>query len=329
MWATNAEAENAGLPAVFTTMELGSQGQSKAYDSFQRKYLRSFNRWRNNGLLVSDAAIAGIYVAETADIWPNLDECGGRAAPEVDHVSPSYQQGANTYLNARLVSFQHNHMYREKKTLGAVPVSTKLQQLFRDSKVAFTKNRQSRYGRGDSSWVVDSRVLSKIEQNIPVQDDLDTLDAIAKLDELFNDDVLFGAAPGFHLQGNFAPDSLLHALRKNRQTFKKAAHQTLLRQQKETALDQKYNLSANRHLNAVRHFIQTAVLNHPERQRLKGLIDGAGIPLCAPSDELLDAGGGVGAAIVEVFPVMPDPTVEPAYQAAIGAMDTLKIALGV
>ncbi len=72
---------------------------------------------------------------------------GGRQAPEVDHIDPSYQSGKNSYINGRLVSFQHNHLYREKKTTGAIAVSERLLQDLRGERLCFinAKTRRAVY----------------------------------------------------------------------------------------------------------------------------------------------------------------------------------------
>jgi hypothetical protein len=329
MWEVNQAAAKQGVPPVFTTMEPTAQGSSKPYDGFQRRYLRAFNRWKNGGALRSDA-VGGVYDGETGDIWANLEECGGRAAPEVDHVFPSYQQGANSYMNARLVSFQHNHMYREKKTEGAQPVSTTLLQMFRESRAIFINSTHLRWARGANSWCVDRRVpITTSEVTISVGVGLEAFDADAALLALYGDDALFDAAQGYNLRRSLDTTALPHRLMQIRQKFLQAAAATLQRQQKETALDEKYTRSANRHAVALRHFIDSAVATHPGRVQLKALIDGTGLPLCAPSDVLLDTGGLTNAAAADTFPVMADPTAEAAYTAAINAMNVLKNRLGI
>jgi hypothetical protein len=329
MWEVNQAATKQGVPQVFATMELTAQGSSKAYDGFQRRYLRAFNRWKNAGALRSDA-LGNLYEGETDDIWANLEECGGRAAPEVDHVFPSYQQGANSYMNARLVSFQHNHMYREKKTNGAEPVSTTLLRMFHESRAIFMNRTQLRWARGENSWCVGRAIsIPTAEVTISVDDDLEVFDATAQLEALYGDDALFDAAQRHNLRQRLDSTSLQYELMQARQTFLQAAAATLLRQQKETALDEKYTRSTNRHANALRHFIDSPVGTHPGRVQLKTLIDAAGVPLCAPSDVLLDTGGLVNAAAADTFPLMPDPTIEAAYTAAINAMNVLKNRLGI
>ena len=84
------------IPLVFTKMPSTTIRPRTPYDDVQREILRKFNRWKNRGELKSDIPSADIYPGEPADAWQTLDECGGRASPEVDHIEPSYQQGSNS-----------------------------------------------------------------------------------------------------------------------------------------------------------------------------------------------------------------------------------------
>src|SRR5262249_51902001 len=90
--------------------------------------------------LKSDNPTDFLYPDERADIYQELKECGGREAPEVDHIDPSYQSGSNSYINARLVSFLHNHLYREKKTDGSMAVNQQMLAMYQAGKVAFIGN---------------------------------------------------------------------------------------------------------------------------------------------------------------------------------------------
>jgi len=62
---------------------------------------------------------------------------------------------------------------------------------------------------------------------------------------------------------------------------------------------------------------------------LKRLIDGTGMPLCVPSDVLLDTGGLGNPTAPQVLPVMPNPPGEIDYQAAVLAFAELKKALSI
>jgi hypothetical protein len=328
MWDVNQAAQHQGVGLVFQTMELGAQKESTPYDSFQREYMRAFNRWKNAGLLISDASTPDLYEGESVDIWRNLSECGGREAPEVDHIDPSYQSGENSYINGRLVSFQHNHMYREKKTTGATALDVLLLRAYANAEVAFTNQKSAKYQLRGISHVVEGRfVPGTVKVYIPVKDDLLALVPATKLTALFQDTAITQGAPNYLLA---ADDSAwpLHspqrALVQERQAFLKAAYETTQKQAKEAALDHDYKRAHLRHQAALQHFIDSDYTAHAGRDALRTLINGAGMPLCKPSDVLRDTGGLVNPAVVEVMPVIPDATVTAEYQAAEKAFDELK-----
>lgn len=81
--------------------------------------------------------------SEEPELYEELDETGGRNYPEVDHVVPKNRAGRNTYLNARLVSFAHNHIYRDKKLdpeIALTPNDNKAKKKYETAKVE-TKKR--------------------------------------------------------------------------------------------------------------------------------------------------------------------------------------------
>ncbi|MGH9668245.1 MAG: hypothetical protein ACRD9L_27810, partial [Bryobacteraceae bacterium] len=122
---------------VFLQFDQVTIGKSTAYNMFQRIVFKKFNRWKNNAELKSDVQTKDLYEGEDADLYSILGECGGRNAPEIDHIDPSYQSGQNSYINGRLVSFYHNHIYREKKTTGALEVNVELRKRFQAGALKF------------------------------------------------------------------------------------------------------------------------------------------------------------------------------------------------
>lgn len=330
MWVANCTAEKQRCKEVFKTMQLTTQGKSRSYDGFQREYLRAFNRWKNAGKLISDASVPDLYDGERTDIWTNLNEGGGREAPEVDHVVPNYQGGANSYINARLVSFQHNHMYREKKTTGAQPVSEKLISMFRLSQVAFFNGSSSKYGKDNKSWTISTGTTpGSINVRIPTNKELASLDANNELTALFTDDALFKDTTKYALLESWHNNREIKELVHDRRAFLLALDATYRRQQAEETLADKYQLSAGRHAAALESFINSAVLTHQGRNSLKKLIDEADMSLCLPSDLLGDDGGLLNPTQPEIFPQVPNPEDEQVYKDAIKAMGQLKQALGI
>ncbi|MBL8175826.1 MAG: DNA/RNA non-specific endonuclease [Bryobacterales bacterium] len=332
MWDVNTASELQGLGLVFQTMEQGAQKESTSYDRFQREYLRAFNRWKNAGALKSDAT-AGLYVGERPDVWADLSECGGREAPEVDHVDPSYQSGENSYINARLVSFQHNHMYREKKTTGARPVDEVLLDLYRQRKAVLVTKTHVKYYERMQDFVAPRQYIPEgVKYLIPVTGDLSAMDVAAKLTALFKDEVILKGPPNYLLGDDESAWKLQTPQRdlvQERQGFLKAAAVTEEKQAKEAALDHDYKLAHARHQAALSHFIGSAYGAHEGRGKLRTLINGAGMKLCKPSDVLDDAGGLLNPAAAETMPVVPDPTVTDDYKDAVKAFNLLKAALKV
>jgi hypothetical protein len=307
----NVRASLANGSVIFTTMTVEDQGGSKPYTAFQRAILRKFNRWKNNGALRSDVQNDNVFPGEKKDAHAALDECGGRSAPEVDHIDPSYQGGGNYYINGRLVSFHHNHLYREKKTSGAKKVSDELLERYQIKDVVFMKASQIRYydpGRLQE-FLTQANILTGASITLSVADLAMTKSAPTILDDLFDDDVLFngaGANRTYKVDSLASPYSAdtVKPLLTARQTFLKAADVTAVKYVVEQALIPKYTASRNALDAAVDDVIQN--VNNPVRGQVVTLIlaakmtDGTPLPLCAPSDrlKLAQAGedGGVATA---------------------------------
>jgi hypothetical protein len=316
----NAYCRANALAVVFTTMQLVTKGPGTSYDDFQRPILRKYNRWKHRGPLTSDVPTDGLYDMERQDVYPVLSECGSRNAPEVDHVSPSYQGGGNLYINARLVSFYHNHLYREKKVLGSRPVNVDLLALYETDAtprpLAFmsaTAEVSELTGRstfkvrfwtatGERTWPASSVTATiTIKSDNVVNGTRTVADFFAAY---FADDVLFGDRRNLKvgvLNAHWPyQDKTVWTLVQDRQTFLQAADGREVKYAAEVALLPEYTSSIDAHHAGLQAFIDDQ--HHPERQRLLALIaaarttGGAALPLCKPSDVLLPGGGGAAAA---------------------------------
>jgi hypothetical protein len=324
----NAYCRANALQVVFTTMQEITKGPGTSYDDFQRPILRKYNRWKHAGVLTSDVPTDWLYEGERKDAYAVLSECGGRNAPEVDHVSPSYQGGGNLYINARLVSFYHNHLYREKKVLGSRAVNEELLDVYRQDvnprPLAFMSNAAVRFDfLGINAfklryWTVTGeqiRAASFVNATLTIKSDAvvdGTTTAAAFFDAYFADDVLFDADRNLNDGvGNAYPpyrDPTLWGLVQARQTFLEAAAERERKYAAEVALLPEYRTSIDKHHAGLQAFIDDAT--HPERIRLLALIAAARdtgaqpLPLCKPSDVLLPGGGGAagvaGGAYVDV-----------------------------
>ena len=97
---------------------------AEGYGSETIATVRKYNVWRNGGWMKSDATNPALpwQDGEENDPYPLLTEGSGQAYPEVDHIVPKKQPklGLNSYRNARLVSFAHNHIYREKPSVPTI-----------------------------------------------------------------------------------------------------------------------------------------------------------------------------------------------------------------
>lgn len=311
----NAYCRASALGVVFTTMQAVGKGPGTPYDDFQRPILRKYNRWKHVGVLTSDVSRDWLYEGERKDAYAVLSECGSRNAPEVDHVNPSYQGGGNFYINARLVSFYHNHLYREKKVLGSRKVNEELLALYRNKtyteRLVFTNRAlvAQYWWNDDDLQMAVGGVPAKIY--LPGGEVLDrTQTAQQFLDTHFSDDALFGAGRNlkFGVLNAFDPyrDLTVWAMVRARQTFLQAADEREVKYAAEVALLPKYDDSIARHHAGLQAFIDDAA--HPERVRLLALIAAARdtadqpLPLCRPSDVLLPGGGGaagVGAGVYD------------------------------
>lgn len=324
--------------AVFVTLrKLGQRGGMTPYDEAQRPTIRKFNRWRNNGQLRSDVSADWQYVGERADPYQLLSECGSRSAPEVDHVAPSYQQGANLYINARLVSFYHNHLYREKKEAGSIEVDILLINQFRRNdpkRLAFMNPaREARYWDGvervtqmayiqSRYWIRSSEVVAG------------TTSVRDFLNATFGDDALFFGADrnrNLRISTSANPYKSFRAVIIARQTFLQAHDGREIKYQAEVDLSGAYNTSIGNHQNAVADFI--ADHTNAERQRLLVLIgaalktDMSPLPLCRPSDVLLPGGGEANpppGAPVYVPPVVGTIRGTPAYGDVVERYNAVK-----
>ena len=316
----NAYCRSNSLAVVFTTMQIVGKGPGTAYDDFQRPILRKYNRWKHAGPLTSDVPTDDLYVGERKDAYPVLSECGSRNAPEVDHVSPSYQGGGNFYINARLVSFYHNHLYREKKVLGSRKVNEELLALYRTDAaprpLAFMSNAAVRFdfmginafklrywtGAGERTGAA-----SFVSATLTIKSDAvvdGTTTAAQFLDTYFSDDALFGEGRTlkFGVANAYPPyrDPTIWAMVQARQTFLQAGDEREVKYAAEVALLPKYTASIDKHHAGLQAFIDDAA--HPGRVRLLRLIAAAKdtadqpLPLCKPSDVLLPGGGGAAGA---------------------------------
>lgn len=325
MWEINRISQNLGRARVFSTMEVGTQSPSTAYDDFQRPYLRLFNRWKNDGQLLSDVSKDELYEGETADVWAELDEQGGKAAPEVDHVFPSYQSGRNSYLNARLVSFQHNHAYREKKTEGAQAVHVTLTEAFRTKAAGLMGGNGVYFAKSDPVKQSDpgTNTRKPAVDCIPVPFDPAPLtdDEVAvELEKWFSDEALFDAeANHVFLKGHRMDSwSIPHDLRHKRQVFLKAEAARKARQALEKLRKPTYVALYARHAQAVDQ-VTDALLDH-EGNSLKSLIDAA--TLCEPSDV-------IGSKSADTSMRIEDTRVsDAACENALKAMKDLLTAMG-
>ncbi|MFD2645220.1 DNA/RNA non-specific endonuclease [Pseudomonas japonica] len=325
MWEVNHLSQNLSRARVFSTMDVGTQSPSTAYDDFQRHYLRLFNRWKNDGQLLSDVSEDELYEGETADVWAELDEQGGKAAPEVDHVFPSYQSGSNSYLNARLVSFQHNHAYREKKTIGAQPVHVTLTEAFRTKAAGLLHKGEIHLAQ--SVPVMTSVPITNKRKSavacIPVPFDPHPLtnDQVeVELEEWFSDEALFDAeANHVFLNGHkMGTDSIPHKLRHERQGFLKAEAARKARQALEKQRKPIYVALYARHAQAVDQV--TGTLRDHEGNSLQSLIDAA--TLCEPSDV-------IGSKNADTSMRIEDTSVsDAACERALQAMKDLLTAMG-
>jgi hypothetical protein len=276
---------------VFTMMPSTTIGPRKAYDDVQREILRKFNRWKNNGQLKSDIPAPDLYPGEPADAWQILDECGGRASPEVDHVEPSYQQGRNSYVNARLVSFYHNHLYREKKTRGSKPLNETLLAMYNQGEI-----RLSDPSSGDSvkmgggvaqlNWVG----AAVVKRTKSAKDYFNEKFADDKVYKDPNKDPAGVEEPDFGVIERATSDKsvfynpLMATMRTDRQAFLEADWERKKKQKKEDGLTSKYGTCAGSFKAGFDAFVND--LDHPGRKDLLTRIAGAGIKLCVPSDVL-------------------------------------------
>jgi hypothetical protein len=326
----NAYCRSNALDVVFTTTQEVTKGGSTGYDDFQRPYLRKYNRWKHAGVLTSDVPTNWLYEGERKDVYPLLLECGSRNAPEVDHVSPSYQGGGNLYINARLVSFYHNHLYREKKVLGSLAVNVELLAVYQTDvtprPLAFMSDTaevseltgRSTYkvrfwtATGERTWPASFVTATLTIKSDAVVDG--TMTAAGFLNTYFADDALFGAGytlkPGVGSAYSPYRDPTVWTLVQARQTFLQAAEEREVKYAEEVALLPKYRSSIDKHHAGLQAFIDDAA--HPGRTRLLRLIsdatDTAGLPLplCKPSDVLLPGGGGAVAVGAGVYADLRD-----------------------
>lgn len=313
------------LARVFTVMQDVTKKASTAYDDFQRPILRKYKRWQHAGPLRSDVPTDWLYELERKDIYQVLSECGNRSAPEVDHVNPSYQGGGNFYINARLVSFYHNHLYREKKVIGSMRVNEELFALYRtDAKprpLAFMSTASSLSdvtGRSEFKlrfWTATGEKVhpaSFVVAAISIKSDgvvNGTTAAAQFLDTHFADDVLFGVGrtlnPGVGSAIWPYQDGTVWAMVQARQTFLQAHDDREKKYAVEAGLLPAYKDSIDAHEAGLAAFI--ADQNHPERKRLLKLIGdakktgGQPLPLCKPSDVLLAGGGLSGGAAAGAY----------------------------
>lgn len=329
----NIRAKSLNQQDVFTCMVIETQGKSKPYTDFQRKILRKFNRWKNGGALRSDVQNDGVFVGEKRDAHQTLDECGGRSAPEVDHINPGYQGGGNFYINARLVSFHHNHLYREKKTIGAKKVCDELYALYLVSTLAFSHEGEVRYMvRGKEFVIPTSMFRGTLLPGKEVKEG--TKPAQQFLQEMFEDDVLFNDASvnrTYKITPSDQPYKDVKPMLTARQTFLKAADGTAQKYAAEKNLEPKYTASRNSHEAAVQDVIDN--VNHPVRIEVVKLIKAATnlsndqLPLCKPSDRLnLDKGGETGGVDDGTFTAVAlnQAQSEKAYTDLVGRWDKVK-----
>lgn len=300
----NDFAISRGQDRVFTSLnKLGQRGGQTPYDDEQRPTIRKFNRWLNNGALQSDVTVDGQYPDERRDLYAVLSECGSRSAPEVDHVSPSYQGGANLYINGRLVSFYHNHLYREKKERGSMPVNRRLHTAYTTGLLGFlgdgAQHVVSNPQEAQALWIYAPAVV------------VDPTTVASHLDALYADTILFNLDNTLKEKALREKDPTVKQWIKDRQAYLAAHAEREQKYAAEAALSAAYTNAMTRHAAAVTDFINNNA--NAERQRLLALIataqlpDGSPLPLCMPSDVLLLAGGqsnppAAGAPFVPVTP---------------------------
>lgn len=332
MLDVNFRAAQSFSPRVFSCMHESTVSNSLPYDDFQRAILRKFNRWRNraNGWqLRSDAAVANpaLYPGEEGDLFAQLDECDGRSAPEVDHIDPSFRSGANSYLNARLVSFHHNHLYREKQLTGSVALDLMLFDLFQHSQVLCLFNGLGYYvSQGTvlgSEWGTPAVLYTFAMRVQPT-----LLSVAAFFTQHFADHVLF-EVPGRNLlisQAN-APYNVVKNARivNARQTYLQAEERRAQRYAEEQNLAATYNATTARHRAGVDAMIRDR--QHQWRQDLQALIATQVLPLCEPSDLLADGIDGFGRisnpTMAQAAPQYGALDGDPAYLAVIGRWNAL------
>ncbi|HYC91262.1 MAG TPA: DNA/RNA non-specific endonuclease [Thermoanaerobaculia bacterium] len=284
-----------GLELVFERMQVEAQKGSTAYTDFQRAILRKFNRWKNAGKFLSDAQ-KGAFEGEEADVHQTLDECGGRSAPEVDHIDPSYTSGANSYMNARLVSAQHNHLYREKKESGAKSLDRLLHDLWLAGELAFWYEDDARTVTGKTTFTALRSKYMVHDQEV-----FESGKVAEFLQKYFADDVVFDSKLNLNIKNSnwpyepFRGDDLVA----KRQTFLKAERSRLEKYQKEKNLNAAYVTSRQALEKGVQTFIDDK--DHPERKELMLLLADTKKKLCWPSDVLKTDGGETAAVDSSMF----------------------------
>ena len=308
---------------VFTTFDQVTIGPSTAYKTFQRKVFKKFNRWKNNSFLKSDVPENDLYDGEEKDRYQDLSECGGRNAPEIDHIGPSYQSGMNSYINGRLVSFYHNHIYREKKVTGSLPLSQTLWDRFQRDALLFAdpagqtltrngvqpppkrvKRKSLTFARAEddmASWGGRGMIVPTRDLILTINvKDVAVVNAQTFLNTYFSDDALYvnDAMPADHWPYK---GDLLRAEIEARRKFVLTERQRARKLTTEKSLERKYVATAQSFRAGLDDFINT--LGNPGRVDLLARIAAAGIPLCTPSDELTNAGIGnlqVGTAFPQI-----------------------------
>lgn len=298
MHDVNAYCGEQNETAVFSTMQVVTLQPRRAYDGFQRKIFRKYNYWRQgDGELHSDVANNNQYPGELADIYQRLDEGGGRDAPEVDHILPSRNQGPNSYLNGRLVSFLHNHLYRDKVIRGSVELNVALLAGFSTgASVGFQGDTQYMYAEDSNvkrcgQWETPNRAIWFYAENVVDG----TITAKDFFDRYFVDTALFKAKRALKTRTNVSPYKSVVQLIQDRQAFLKSDDKRVQRQSDEQALQVHYQNLVNRHAAGLQHFIDDQT--HAERIRLRGLVAAATVPLASPSFRLRNTGG-----LTDAFP---------------------------
>ncbi len=156
-------------------------------------------------------------------------------------------------------------------------------------------------------------------------------DPVAWIVNRFSDAKLFTATPDFDLTdlGSSLPkENAYYPLVQQRQAFLRADAETKRKQVKETVLTPLYEVVGAKHHNAVESFISCTLASSALRGTLKGWIDEPGVPLCLPSDVLLDTGGLKNPEADETMPVIGDPTANPHQKRAQTQFIELKNYLG-